>query len=65
MGRSEFCILDSVTLLPQIVNKKFLLAIDKTEDSLLNEWHWETFYDLRLLHENALYQAIQQGPNLN
>lgn len=55
------CILDSATLISEIVNDKFLEVTDKPYEAVFGQFYWDAFAEARPYYEAALAGVIKNG----
>lgn len=55
------CVLDAATLTPEIVNDSFIAVAGKSRQTILGNFYWDTFAEVRQYYETALETVIREG----
>jgi hypothetical protein len=55
------CLLNSASLIAEMVNDKFLEIAGKPRDAIIGKWYWEAFAEARPYYESALAGVVQTG----
>lgn len=55
------CVLDARTLAAEIVNDSFIAVAGKPRETILGNYYWDTFAEVRHFYESALAGVIRDG----
>lgn len=55
------CILDAKTFIAELLNDKFLEIAGKSKESIIGQWYWKPFAEVRHYYEDALSQVAKTG----
>ncbi|MDR7372874.1 ATP-binding protein [Flavobacterium aquidurense] len=55
------CVLDAQTLTAEIVNDSFITVAGKPRETIVGNFYWDTFSEVRQYYESALENVVREG----